>query len=260
MSVIKIPRLPDQLTLDFGPIEPLARFILRADRLLRDSGIRLSLSTDFAELWEINARAKGKDWYTLPPMFDQTFNELGPKNGFWLKGVNHAGETVLSHAVRLYVWADTDLRRETESLRLLYGPTVVDLAGARGEATAASASMLTGRIAHTGALWIRSDFRNKGLARTVSPLTRALTLSRWYPEAIFGLVSRKTVEAGMAAVYGWPESRVERSIVFSALPGFESRLEFCLCWMTTEEVEAAVIAAVPEVASETRPMHSMALS
>lgn len=109
MSVISIPRLPDQINVNFGPAEAAGQSILLTDRRVRDIGIRLSLSFDFDELLRAN-RSNSKDWYALPPMFDSTYNELGVDNAFWLRGIDRHGDVVLTHAVRLYVWRGTDLR------------------------------------------------------------------------------------------------------------------------------------------------------
>lgn len=239
-----IDRLPDQLEIKFGPTEALGRFVLRADRTLRNHGIRLSLSTDFAELAALNARHL-KNWFALPPMFDPVFARLGADNAFWLKGVNDAGETVLSHAMRLYVWPHTTLKEEAESLRMLYDNVGLDLPGAYGEVVAPSAPTITGRVGYMGALWLHGDYRGQKLAGVVSPLTRAVGLARWYPTACFSFVSTSSVEKGRAALYGWSPDRVEPGINFFGLPGgHDQALEFSMCWMTAAEIEEVVLDTV----------------
>jgi hypothetical protein len=241
-----IHRLPDQLEIKFGPIEQLGRFVLRADRKLRDHGIRLTLSSDFEELRELNAQHRKNDWFALPPMFDPVFAKIGPDNAFWLKGIDHAGETVLAHAMRLYVWRDSTLKEEAESLRMLYD-VAIDTPGARGEVSAPIASLMTGRVGYMGALWLRSEFRGKKLASTISPLTRAIGLARWYPSMICSLVSTASVDNGRAALYGWPSENVEQSVKFFNLPGgHDKAFDFSVCFMSSEEIEAVVAETVAE--------------
>ena len=47
-------RLPDALTIKYGPAPLLARFVLDGDRVARDMGIRLRLRYDFGELLYLN--------------------------------------------------------------------------------------------------------------------------------------------------------------------------------------------------------------
>lgn len=111
---------------------------------------------------------------------------------------------------------------------------------ARGEVSAPSASRIRGRVSYSGALWVRSDFRGHGLARIIPPLSRAVALTRWYPEFHICFVSTSTARNGMGRTYGY--KREEEAIRFVNLPKFDTPLEFALCWMSTEdaveEVEA----------------------
>jgi hypothetical protein len=241
-----LARLPDQLDIKFGPVEALGRFILRADRTLRDAGIRLSLCSDFDELLDTNQRKRDRGWYSLPPCFLAKYSTLNERNALWLKGVGRSGETVLSHAIRLYVWPRTTLKAEIESLRLLYD--VMPYAPeARGEATAPTAAKMSGRVCMMGALWLDPDFRGGKLASTISPLTRAVALSQWYPDFCFSIVSDEGMQKGRTALYGWPAQNVERAIKFWNLPGYSGPAPHGgLCFLSRDEIEKIVIAAAPE--------------
>ncbi len=48
-------RLPDQITIEHGPIDRLGRYFLLLDREARARGLSLSLHSDFAELERVNA-------------------------------------------------------------------------------------------------------------------------------------------------------------------------------------------------------------
>jgi hypothetical protein len=240
----RVPRLPDQLEIKFGPIEALGRYVLRADRTLRDHGIRMSICTDFEEFVATNRRKRERDWFSPLPCFLPEYSRLGERNAFWLKGVNAAGDTVLSHAVRLYVWPKTTMKAEVESLRIFY-ETMPDAPGARGLASAPTAAKMSGRIGLMGALWLDPDYRGSKLAGVVSPLTRAVALARWQPDYCTSFVFKAGVAKGRAALYGWPAQNVEPSITFWNIPGFQGPpLDGCLCYRTTAEVEEIVLADV----------------
>lgn len=236
----RTPRLPDQLEIKFGPIEALGRYILRADRALRDHGIRVSICTDFGEFLETNRRKRGRDWFSPLPCFSPEYCTLDERNAFWLKGVNQAGDTVMSHAIRLYVWPNTTMKAEVESLRFLYD-VVPDAPDARGEATAPMAAKMSGRVGLMGSLWLDPDYRGGKLAATISPLTRAVALARWLPDYCCSIVFQTGVDKGRAALYGWPAQNVERAVKFWNLPGFEGPpLDCSLCYRTTSEIEDVV--------------------
>ena len=228
-----IPRLPDQLSVNFGPAEAIGRVVLATDFAVRNLGIRLSLSSDFEELADIN-RANRRDWYPLMPNFDPRQSSLSADNAFWLKGVDAQGDVVLCHAVRLYAFAGTSFKEELESLRFYYGrPAEAAAAGLSIEVTAPAADRITGRVSYSGALWVRSDFRGGGLARLIPPLSRVLAVTRWYPAYHTCILMQPTVEKGMAAVYGY--DHLEYAIWVRNLPGFGANLKSAVCWKTTEE-------------------------
>lgn len=241
-GVARLPRLPDQLDIKFGPLEALGRYILRADRTLRDCGIKVSICTDFEEFIVTNRQKRHRDWYGPMPCFLTEYNRLDERNAFWLKGVNSAGETVMAHAIRLHVWPKSTLQAEVESLRVMYD-VVPDAPEARGEATAPTAAKMSGRVCVMGALWLDPDYRGSKLAATVSPLTRAVALARWYPTYCCSFVFQTGVDKGRAALYGWPPQNVERAIIFSNLPGFNGpALDCSLCYRTTAQIEEVVLA------------------
>lgn len=237
------PRLPDQVDIRFGDIPAIARFIMRADRALRDHDIRLSISTDFEEFLDANQRNRANDWFKPLPMFDVAHSTLGEANAFWLKGIDQEGATVLAHAIRLYVWPHSSMKEEVESLRMMYD--VPPPAPARGEMTAPSATKIRGRVGFMGALWLHPRFRGAQLAGTVSPLTRALGLARWYPDVLCSFVFKANVAKGRAKLFGWPDNQVEPSATFYDQPGWSGPpLDGCLCYATRAQVEAVIASSV----------------
>jgi GNAT superfamily N-acetyltransferase len=237
-------RLPDQVTVNFGPTAAVADFILRTDRAARSAGVRLSLSTDFDELLDLNGRNQ-EAWYALPPFYDPTFGAIPHGQAFWLRGINADGETVLTHAVRLYLCEGSSFKQEMEALRILYsGGVPYSDARIRAEVTVPGAAEMTGRITVSGALWVRPDYRGNGFARSIPRLTRALSLTTWYPDYHTTFVERPKADGGMVSVYGYRHSAGD--IVLHNIPGFPRRLAFVLCWATPEDMTAEVQSAVAD--------------
>lgn len=232
MSLVSIPRLPDQINVNFGPSDAVADVVLQTDRAARNVGIRLSLSADFRELKHVNQQNR-VDWYPLTPNFDPDECALDRDNAFWLKGINDEGDVVLCHAVRLYSLRHA-LAGDIEGLNFYFDdPQRAWAAGARTAVTAPSAAM-SGRLAYSGALWVRSDFRGFGLARLIPPLSRTLALTQWYPANHTCFLMQPTVEKGMARVYGY--DNLEYAIMLMNMPGFPPLLKCALCWKTADEV------------------------
>src|SRR5215471_10920403 len=87
VTTSKISRLPDQLTVKFGPAHTIGEFVLRVDQQVRAAGVRLTLSEDFDELLKLN-RANLDSWYRLVPWINPDYGKLGPGQEFWLRGVD----------------------------------------------------------------------------------------------------------------------------------------------------------------------------
>lgn len=238
MSVISTPhaRLPDQVTINFGPADVLATAFLRLDRAVREQGIYLSISHDLDELVEANERNR-KDWPALLPMFDPSLGGYQPENGFWVRGVNDKGEVVLCHAARLYLWPESSLFTELETLRFFYpDPDLQKQAGETCIVDTDGARDVSGRVCYSGAVWVRTDYRGRGLAHLTPRLVRGYSLTKWYPDFSLGMVQLRNVKGEKAAqTYGW--QHMEPGIHW-----FGSRaapkLEVAYGWLTRDEVIA----------------------
>ena len=230
----RVPRLPDQLSVNFGPAEAIGRVVLATDFAVRGHGIRLSLSTDFEELAHVN-EINRSDWRPLMANFDVQHSTVDEQNAFWVKGIDARGDVVLCHAVRLYVFGTTTLKDELESLRFFYErPETAIANGASVEVTAPGASAIKKRVSYSGALWVRSDFRRGGLTRLITPLSHALAVTRWYPSYHTCSLTQPVVEKGVAKLYGY--RHVQYAVWLRNLPGLPVDLKTALCWKTTDEV------------------------
>lgn len=172
-------RLPDQISFRNGRIDMLARFVLLADRLARDLGVRLSISRDFGELLSVNV-ANRASWEPLFPVIDPRFHDFPADHGFWLRGIDAAGDVVLTRACRRIDLGAGSLHDELTSLRLLYAP------GSNGESPdellycdCPSAAAVTGTISFQAGGWHRPDYRGRGLSALASRLVKVIGLAEW---------------------------------------------------------------------------------
>lgn len=228
-------RLPDQVNIDFGPAELLGPAFLQLDRAARERGIYLSVSNDFEELAEVNAR-NARDWYPLVPMFDPTVGGITQENGFWISGHDHRGEVVLTQAARLYVWQDSTFAEEWESQSFMYPqPARQAQDGEHCKAACPAAAKLTGRVCHTGALWMRPDYRNQGLGSLMPRLTRAYALTRWWPEFTFSIVKAlpSLTARNVKRLYGW--RHFDGTLGWYNSPHLGDIPQIALCWMNDRE-------------------------
>ncbi len=76
-------RLPDALTIKYGPAPLLARFVLEGDKAARELGIRLRLRYDFDELLYLNKqKVANGTWYPLMRMFNSEHCDLTEEKPF----------------------------------------------------------------------------------------------------------------------------------------------------------------------------------
>lgn len=200
-SASSLIRLPDQISFRNGHIDMLARFVLLADRLARDLGVRLSISRDFDELLAVNVGNRAT-WEPLFPVVDPRFHAIDPEAGFWLRGIDADGAVVLTRACRRIDLGASTLQEELTSLRLLYAP------GSSGESPdellycdCPSASAVTGAISFQAGGWHRPDYRGKGLSAIASRLVKVIGLAEWGVGQWISLVD-DVLAPGLCRSYG----------------------------------------------------------
>jgi GNAT superfamily N-acetyltransferase len=243
---IRPRRLLDQITLLHGPQDLLGRYFIAADTAARERGIRLRLRTDFEALIALNERHRDS-WPALAPVFNPALSNLRIDTAFWIDATDEAGETVATHAARFFDWPDTTLARELRSLRPFYeNPAPRISAGESIEVTAPAAERIRGRVMYGGAVWVRPDWRQHGLASLIPRISRAYGYTRWNTEYIWALIEPRTHELGLARANG--PYRVEERVVLNL--GFRGHLPLLLMWMPRnamlEDVEEIVDQATVE--------------
>jgi hypothetical protein len=207
-------RLPDALTIKYGPAPLLASFVLEGDKAARRMGIRLRLRHDFGELLYLNNNevARG-NWFRLVNMFNPEYCDLTPENSYWLSGENERGEIVVTAAWRVFFWPDTTLYREAplmfygsgEGRPCEFTPDAADLA-----------NTVSGVVLFGGSAWVRPDFRGRQLSHLIPRLGRTYGLARWPIDWGITIAAPILVEKGVAAGYGYKHT--VRSIFFPEAP------------------------------------------
>lgn len=230
-----LARLPNQITVNHGPREQLARFFLLADKAARDRGVSLSLSTDFELLEEIN-KSNRPSWHRLVPCFEHHVGGINAKNGFWLIGRDAQGEIVSTQAARFFDLGSETLADHLTSLRLFYpDPDRQKRDGEECHVTAPSARSITGRVVFSGAGWVHPDYRRRHMMLILPRISRALALTLWDTQTTFSIVANHLVEKGVASAYGY--RRIEPGILWFKAP-VGDRCEASLVWMPRQELLA----------------------
>jgi hypothetical protein len=190
-------RLPDALTIKYGPAPLLSRFVLAADRAARRKGILLRVRHDFDELVQLNKFYVARDlWYPILDAFNPRCAELTPENAYWISGENEDGEIVMTNACRVLDWTGTSLAEQACSL--WYGRD----AGQRCVVTAEMAHQITGVVAWGGASWVRPDFRGRQLSYLTPRILKAYACARWPIDWSICYIGIDNVKRGLAATYG----------------------------------------------------------
>lgn len=222
--------LLDQITIVHGPHELLHRYFVVADEIAHRAGVRIRIHTDFHRLVELNRRHQSS-WTPMSPIFDPQVSRLRSDTSFWTEAVDDAGNTVATHAQRLFVWPRTALEDEVKALRVFYADPAPHVA--EGEAVAVTAPVakeITGRSICGGSLWTHPAWRERGLTRIMPRISRAYGYTRWAPDYIWAFVEPKVHAMGVPRALG----------PYVVEDGFRLKLAFrgefhsLIMWMTAQ--------------------------
>jgi hypothetical protein len=236
-------RLPAHLKIKYGPVGLLGRFFLWADTAARDRGVTLSFGS-LQDLSDAN-KANSDTWRPLVPVFDEALGGATPETAFVLIGRNENGEIVATQAARIYDWQNTSLKDEARSLRMFYAdPDAAIARGDRCEITAPVAEKISGRVAFSGGIWYRRDFRGKDLGTILPRISRAYAFTRWHSDFTLGMMGDAIVAGGLAERAGY--TKIEPGCIeLVASPLGQMRCG--LIWMRSDELLADLAAIMDRV-------------
>lgn len=238
-------RLPDALTVKYGPAPLLSRFVLQGDETVRRWGIRLRIRHDFDALDYVNRQAVAAGtWLPMPMMFNPQYSDLRPDNSYWLSGENDGGEIVLTGAFRVFDWPQTSLAEQAG----IYFCGLHERPH-RCVITAPAAPAIKGVVFWGGSLWIRPDYRRRHLSEMVGRLGRAFAAATWPVDWMMCLVMPPLADKGVA--YGYGYKHLSRSIFF---PGsYLGDLEMVVAYLSVNEAYADFAGFINGALSD--PMH-----
>lgn len=159
------------------------------------------------------------------PTYDPATSDLS-RDSFWLRVVDENGDTVASHAQRVFTTPDF--------LDLVENGTVWYAKGFHFDHVERPPVHIGGTVAHAGALWVAPVFRKQGLSMFLPFLSRALCLRNYDCDYITAIVLKRLAESVLPTMaYGYPHCLPCARGWFPP----EARVEdIYLCWMSQGEM------------------------
>ncbi len=210
-------------------------FLDRYESKAAAGGVRLELHTDFHQFAEtVESLNKG----SLSPQFDQNVSNIGPVNGFWLKGLNSRGDIVQVQAVRVDDLDGDSLANHCRSLRFFYrDPAVSAHPKEICEVESPASHGISGIVCYQGEFWIKGGddgIRGHDFAKILLRVGMAIALARWSPDFIFATVAPVLVEKGVVARYGYHNVQ-PHGMIWNA-PKNGGILDEWLMWLSWREL------------------------
>ena len=180
-------------------VKAVAKLKRRAKKL----GISVKAGHDFQEFFALVNQVRRRNPTVF---FDPALSDLEERNAMWLVG-RHKGQVVHVQAFRMFV--------VEEGFRQFFTSLMTGLHFRRHELLkpkrfdvreTAMTRNLRGRLVYHGELWIKPG-KSRLLDGPVDVLGQLGLLAayiKWQPEAIFALVSGRSVKRGMVTRYGYP--------------------------------------------------------
>jgi len=171
--------LLDDIVLDYGPLPILSSALLTGYELARQRGIQLSFES-LDTLLDVN-KLHADTWLPITPTYDPRFWRGDQENAFCIVGRNESGEIVATQALRVFDWTPaTSFGKEAQGLRIFYlDPGRDALAGESCEVTAQSTFRINGRVALSGGIWFRPDYRGRRLTGLMVRMGRAYAIGKF---------------------------------------------------------------------------------
>lgn len=225
--------------------ETVADAIRRLQDDAASTRIRFVVRHDFAEL-TARRTALGLG---LNARWDPRFSRQDPAWSVWIHGLDGDGETASFGAVRVHDWhGGRTLATEARTMRWYFDRPELDaLPAEHAHQLPPIADRIQGRVATTGALWVRPDLRGPRpelgqahLSQIVSALNRLVAAGGYDPGWLVATTPERHFVHGMPDRYGWPHVEAKsfhESIAAGTGPG-----PVHLMWARREEALAEAIA------------------
>jgi len=136
-------------------------------------------------------------------------------------------------AMRLDDLSNTNLAEHFVSLRACFADPKRAGPDASCKCYAPTARSITRLVAYHGDIWLRDDFRGRGLSAVIGPLAFGLAEAHWSPDFICALVATWNIEKGIADRYGYLHREPHGSVL--RLPALEIDDDDWLVWLARDE-------------------------
>lgn len=231
---IAVDRFLNQIEVNHGPQALLARYFLSAVSSVADKGVTIRFTT-CEELLDINQRNL-ENWFPLTTSFHPEFGDVSDDNCAVLIGENAAGDVIVTQAVKLLDWRETNFKAEAESLRFFYTePEIQKAPGERCFVTAAGAETLAGLLGQTGAAWLRPDYRRAGVLEIVNKTARAFAYTKWNVIETFSILTPAITKRDSGRRFGY--QNVQPGVTMRNSPTSPDKdLNLCLGRISREEL------------------------
>lgn len=188
-----MPDQDEQATLDVAAA--IAAITARVER----GGLSLKESADFGQFEEIVRSTEDK---YLMEDFSPRFFDLHGATAFWVGAYNGHGNLVSVQAAKVEDLKDRSLAEhwQQQQRRMFVDPNPQARFGTEH---AHDAYFMRGRIVYHGNLWLRRDIRGQGLAEPLTQLGFLLSLLKWSPDYLYGLMAAKSAEKGFGIRVGY---------------------------------------------------------
>lgn len=206
------------------------RFCQMMSEKIAAVGLDVFVETDFREYMRLR-RELAPD-AVLNPTYDPDYSDLTLHNSFWLRAVDPVGNTACTMAQRVI---DTDcFLDEIRTMRLWHDRGRTDVRGWVEVVECAEAEALSGRIGHSGGLYIAPPWRRRNLSGLLDHLSRGLLLKNFWFDHITAVMMKELAATGIGVKqYGWP--KVAGRIDSDLLSGDDRILNLMFCHMDRAE-------------------------
>lgn len=199
----------------------------------RKSGLYITMGDDFEEYIGITSRVPGKS--PTYPSFRPDTSYLPPGKAFWIVGRDGEGTVAHVQALRLDDLSNVDLAEHLGSLRAWFAdPSLKAGAGTSSRCDAPTARSITGQVAYHGDIWLREDFRGRGLSTLIGRIAFGLAWAKWSPDFIYALVASWHIEKGIVDRYGYLHCEPHGSVLHLPAQGIDD--DDWLVWLTRDEL------------------------
>ena len=180
-------------------------------------------------------KANRDSWRPLLPHYDPEMSEITDDNSLCMLGRDAKGDVVLTQVARYFNWTDTNLHDEIINLRLFYkDPPRMSQPTEAAFVYAPMAKNIKGRVAFTGGLWCRPDYRGKGLPGISPRIARCIAIARWNVDTACTIIAPEVHQRGVAQRGAY--HNVEWGVRLVNNPF--GTLNMALLWATRDEMVA----------------------